>query len=601
MNAVEAERRVSLRNALIAFSIVVLISIASVAITGFSFGVNNNVFHVPYVLRLNSAPEFLQNQFYLSLRKFTSAVWPLMRLFAAEENVRSMFLAAHVLSRLLTFAALFWFFGCHGLKSIASVAMALLVAGTTPLLVGESPVGGHGLLIHYFTHSELTWGPAITSLVLLQGRRFVLSAVLAGVVFSINAFVGCWLAVALIVQIALNRDLLPNRKTLALSSLGFTVTSAPVAIWVAWALEPQGANADFSWIDYIRSYYSAHFLIEAAEPVALLRLSLVAYTGLIAAGMLQRSRFWLLVISTCGMIFALGAVLPYLVNSRFVFNLHLLRSDGLIWFVCVILAVATSTRLLFAAEPAELRALGFVSLLGLLAPEQAGLFVCATALTLAAWRSRASIEPAAVGDSSGPDRCVAVLVSLALLADFCWEWFFGPFGLLALVRLGLTGLCVLLLIGRAGSGRIRTACIVALVAFSGMVGVASYRWSGTAKATSAADRVPFDELVDRVRGSEWQGDFLVPLRGSFEAFQLRARRPVWVDWKQGAAVMWDPAFHERWISRCQAVGQLDAAESWIAYARSNGIVNVVLDGMDCPAGSSEAYANRRYRLCRLDK
>jgi len=37
---------------------------------------------------------------------------------------------------------------------------------------------------------------------------------------------------------------------------------------------------------------------------------------------------------------------------------------------------------------------------------------------------------------------------------------------------------------------------------------------------------------------------LVPL--DLDGFQLDAQRRIWVNWKQGAAVMWAPSFYTQW-------------------------------------------------------
>jgi len=83
----------------------------------------------------------------------------------------------------------------------------------------------------------------------------------------------------------------------------------------------------------------------------------------------------------------------------------------------------------------------------------------------------------------------------------------------------------------------------------------------------------------------------------FETFHLDARRPVWVDWKQGAAVMWDPSFHGLWAVRFEEVRALADDAARIAYARANAIDQVVLESTTCPPGSSQAYGNARYSVC----
>jgi hypothetical protein len=59
-------------------------------------------------------------------------------------------------------------------------------------------------------------------------------------------------------------------------------------------------------------------------------------------------------------------------------------------------------------------------------------------------------------------------------------------------------------------------------------------------------------------------------------FSIQARRPVWVDWKSGAAVMWEPAFYWVWRPRIEAQRMLQDVAAKVAYARENGIGFVVV-------------------------
>src|SRR5690606_11619165 len=74
---------------------------------------------------------------------------------------------------------------------------ALAVVAATPWLAQLSVIGGHGLFIGYFTHSELSWGPLLGALVAAQRRRLGLAGLLCGITFCLNFFVGLWLLAAI--------------------------------------------------------------------------------------------------------------------------------------------------------------------------------------------------------------------------------------------------------------------------------------------------------------------------------------------------------------------------------------------------------------------
>ena len=61
------------------FALAVVGAILSITRQGFHFGVINNIFHIPIVLKLFDLGEFSKDPFYQSLRNFTSIVWPVFR------------------------------------------------------------------------------------------------------------------------------------------------------------------------------------------------------------------------------------------------------------------------------------------------------------------------------------------------------------------------------------------------------------------------------------------------------------------------------------------------------------------------------------------
>jgi hypothetical protein len=74
-----------------------------------------------------------------------------------------------------------------------------------------------------------------------------------------------------------------------------------------------------------------------------------------------------------------------------------------------------------------------------------------------------------------------------------------------------------------------------------------------------------------------------------------------VDWKQGAAVMWAPSFYEQWARRYKEVSALGTPESFINYARSNNIKNVLIHSTAgvCPAPASLKLRTALLVLCVL--
>ena len=86
--------------------------------------------------------------------------------------------------------------------------------------------------------------------------------------------------------------------------------------------------------------------------------------------------------------------------------------------------------------------------------------------------------------------------------------------------------------------------------------------------------------------------FIVPLQE--QGFGVLAQRGVWVDWKQGAAVMWERSYYPIWKDRMERQRQLKAPEDFIAYAHRQGVPYVVTDSHK----KWERYGDaRRYSNC----
>jgi hypothetical protein len=113
----------------------------------------------------------------------------------------------------------------------------------------------------------------------------------------------------------------------------------------------------------------------------------------------------------------------------------------------------------------------------------------------------------------------------------------------------------------------------------------------------------WNELVAWVNTSNLHGPFLLPNDDNDHSdyFQLQARKKVWVDWKQGAAVMWSPSFYNQWSHRTTEVSVLHTPEEYMAYAQKNGIHYLVLKSSDgsSPMGIKVLKRTPYYLLCEL--
>jgi len=82
------------------------------------------------------------------------------------------------------------------------------------------------------------------------------------------------------------------------------------------------------------------------------------------------------------------------------------------------------------------------------------------------------------------------------------------------------------------------------------------------------------------------------------AFATMSRRPVWWDANEGAAVMWQPSFHEEWNSRRIRARAAHTVADLVGLARAEGIRFLVLDRERCESeptsGLVVRYSNQDY-------
>lgn len=622
----------------------------SVTVQGFGFGYSNNVFHIPIVLGLPAIAQFRDDAFYQSLGNFVSVVFPLLRVVATERNIAALFLGAHVIARTI---AIFALLRMIALTARTPIVLTVLFAGAlaiSPLLDGVSPIGGHDLFLGYFTHSELATAVALTAVVSAARGRFGVAALIGGVAFDINAFVGVWTAAALAAAVLATVPRADWKREatrrIAVSACVFAACASPVVWWMLRGdalTSPAGVTFDFR--SYLSAYYGLHTFIvgrTATTYLAAMQLLAVGTVSLIAT---PRLRAVAAAYAAYAAIFAFGAVLPFITASRLLLNLFPLRADGLLVLLgigALLPAVVT-----LAGDDSDDSANHPLVMVMVIALVTASIAVAATTLaTLLARRGfhrlaialcltvflPALVLPAplvedrttmhalfvaaiAAGTWSygmlrgSRDVCTIAGILLAGLIGGRVGWIVTASLLPLVVRredqsihllpvaIGATIAVALLL----SSGRTVQA-IVALAALSAaFVMPATRARSGTGQRSSGGSLILAGVLLLaltrslRLRSGNddsaapppqfaiaaWaraqtssESRFLVPL--DWDQFQWRSRRRVWVDTKQGAAVMWKPSFYRQWYPRWRDVGQLKSTTDLVAYACANTIDFVVV-------------------------
>lgn len=635
----------------------IIVAAVSLAYTGFEFGISNNVFHVPFVLSLDGLPQFQSNEFYSTLKYFTSAVWFVLRLLADESSTEMVFFTAHVLARIGTVFAILYLARELGLTDRFGLLLVGLGVVLSPHLLAAY-VGGHDLLNEYFTHTALTWPFILMALADSQAKRFRRAAVFAGLVFLINAFVGVWLAAAMAVGAVSNWQEHRRQDWWQLPAI-FVLVCAPVVVWIRLALGSGAPVEPFNFRDYIDAYFGGHFVIDWTDvPRVLEAASFFAVTIWCAAELGKRRLAWTMVGFVA--VVAAGIVLPYVNDSRLMFNLHLLRAAGVLQFLFPLLALVVAWQRWHGATWVERMSAVLIGvsvingmsaltvLAGLALPmwhatDRVRLGVAIALAATAAWLGVAIDGAGQLGAGQFVGLyCASAILLFDVEARHPSRMFWMTPAIIVLAGVSIASALEL----HAGLAKYRNVAALLLVwsfmlygkmqwirlpgLFNTLAAVlfmsVAIQFAGAAITVSKrekAERQEHSALDDYFALAEWlraqpsRGPLLVPLefknktitdRNLFRYnLQLFSRQPVWVDWKQGAAVMWQPAFHAVWRPRYESVKRLEAAEDYYRYAIHNHIRWMMLNDGDgnperaCPGTDARpAFSRGRYRVCLLD-
>ncbi|MDB5445859.1 MAG: hypothetical protein JWQ97_1176, partial [Phenylobacterium sp.] len=319
-----------------------VLALVSVALQGFQFGVDNNLFHIPIVLRWYDLPQFADDAFVQSLRRYATPVFPALSLVATEHDIRTVFLVCHLLTRAISFYALLQLLRSFGLGA-GQAAGALVALALSSALYGLSAVGKDELFTSIFTHTALAQAIALLAIAWLIRGEMIKAALAAAVAFDINVMVGAW-TLAPIALVCLPQLIAAPRAQaprLARAALVFALVAAPV---VAWVITTQtAAPVRFDYHAYLADYFPYHFFIGWARWPERLTLALQVLAGLGAAVLLPRNRAAAaLALLGLVLLFLAGVVVDQVSSSRLVLNLHLLRADGMMLWVCAVLVAGAA-------------------------------------------------------------------------------------------------------------------------------------------------------------------------------------------------------------------------------------------------------------------
>ena len=332
--------------------------------TGYLPITDNNIYHLPILLGTYDLPQFADDPFIQSLRHFSSGFWIVFAGIGRVVEPKAFLAGWLVLTHLAFLAA-----GLHLARSLGCERRAtlnvfvLLLAVAAPVL--GTTVGGGGILLAYFTHSELANASLLLGFSYALRGRYGHAAVATALTFFLNAFMAIWmipsLAFLAVYQCAAG-IVSPRRlivEGLAGSAVGAVFLLPPLANFLS---NPQpAAPVVFSYGTFLREFFPPHFFIETNSRLELASLAgAIVTVGFVASGLAGRSRPFLMLVAGACALLLVGIVVPFVTEAPLVLNMHLIRGAVMIVMLAAIGLVHQAARWLVEPDTELQRTLGLM-------------------------------------------------------------------------------------------------------------------------------------------------------------------------------------------------------------------------------------------------
>ena len=522
-------------------------SLVSLATTGHLVGVRNDIYFQPILAGLYGEPQFANDAFIQSLRYYSSGLW--MFLSGAEQYIDTywLLLGLHFTSGTLTFIG---FLTCATLLGIRAWDKRLFLTGllcATSFLRGQSLAGDGGLFINYFTHSELDNGLTLILLYMLLRRWLMAAIVIDGVIFFFNAFIGVWNTVMIIGVAATMafRGALTWRQVIVQGSVG-AMLATPLALPVLHNIltNPDfGKTLGFDYVTYLEEFWPYHFLIWDIGWRERLGLSAIVALGIISFSAFGRlATFFLVAFTSLIAVYATGVIVPYLTHNAVLLNLHLLRSSTMLQLIGTFACLALATRWWFSDKPIESNVFAPLLVLVMCLPTKM------TTIDASVRASAAFLVIAVALLPKARQRIPETLWRPALRS-----------------KLWVSAIVAATFAVVVGVKTITNYRDASLLTEWRMIG----RWARANTSPTDLFLLPTWNFRGLPSPSETDEESRAILAsGAFEAISHRA---VWIDFRDGAAVMWSPSYYQQWHQRVIEVNSLLSINERLGYAEAHGI------------------------------
>jgi hypothetical protein len=472
-------------------------TVISFLYSGYSPVFNNNIYHIPLLLESYDLPQFSSDPFIQSLRHFSSGFWILFAGAGHVVDVKLFLTVGLVVTRIAFFVAALHLAGSLGLRGRRALNLFLLLLGVSPWVYGYT-AGDGGILLNYFTHSELANASLLLGLSFALRQRYAAAAVAACLTFFLNAFMAVWMVppLALLAGYQLITGQIALRRLLVSSLIGLVIGSPLLILPLHNILQnPEvGSASIFSYQQYLWDFFPRHFFLWSLPPRQLAVTGVQILVLLLSVRLLgASSRAVLMVVLGMLSVLVLGVLAPLVTDSRMILNLHLIRSFVMIAMLLAISVAVVAARWILGPTESPRKTLG----LGLAAALAGGK--------------------------------VGLLIALALF----------------LIELSKTPPALNSLLA-SRKAQVYLACLFGFCLVTGMLGSGIKQWAFRQETVQQATWEKIGGWASVSTPAE--AVFQVPAEGSL-GFSLTSQRQLWFDGKYGAAVMWSPSYHAIWRER----------------------------------------------------
>lgn len=496
-----------------------ILFIASIFITRYAVYIENQALQIPLVHYINNPSLYQNDPFGATLPYYASTIWYLVAFASRIIPLEPLLFVLFLLTRLLVIVAAGYVAKVFAPQSKLAVIGAMAVFALS--LAGPT-LGGNALLINYFEQTGLSIPFFLLAFAAFYQQNPWLFALWTAIGFNCNSMYGAYTLTYLGAAFLLDRNYLRHWKKWLLGFGLFLLLASPGIIITLSAFGREAVDKNL-WYLVSQVRFPHHLFpltwnkIEYAKYGAILVL-------LLALLYQNRDRFKQLFklcavwagVSFLWLIYAFVAA--YVTKSPSMLVMHPGRSITL-WYGIAAIALVT---------------------------------LCATKIETTKGMTQKAFW-------------VAVLFASFLL----WHPIIGPFILAAaLIALALKPVWYYIL-GKGNSNRL--ALLLTLWVF--LVGIIDLqgRWGkGQTLASAVMYRPPgnIEEIADWAqKNTTVDSVFLVDFGLGWQQFRAQSQRPVFTNWKDGSAILWDRTFVTPWVERLKAV-DFDITEKGLTLNKS---------------------------------